>query len=979
VAVPNMPRASDDPAVRARFDVVEQLLARGEVRRALDVAKDLHKACGSPETEALLVRVYRARIEEMLRLGMPNEAKALVDLVQERYPASRAACAEVQERVVVRSGNAQCPLARLAAPDLPGEEREHIEAFIRRSITDPRQVADFAGLPATHPLRVEAAAVVRALDAVTSRTVTDADLALPEVSRHSPFAPWKFLVRAVAHFHARQDDECRKCLAAIAFDSAPARLTPVLHGLIEGRAPANAAPAAAKLVVAVTGDTSRLRQALANLDAAFRSGRQRAVMDAIAEAVRECRRQRPELLDRLRQHISACAMVVDIPAESVRNAMGGASVKDAYFWRLFARAAEKRAETEGWVELFGACSGWEEFRRHAVHQGWFGAGGAEEAAVCLHMADLLAPLPLREYEVERDEMVRGLKKCGGMASYYRPSEHQPPSVMACVPPAPPETYFLYPEQIFGRACHATPSPELFRRWLDWAKANDQGDRAADDVAEAWHTACPTDPRPLLVLTENAEARDALGKALKYLTAAEELDGMNVEVRRARPRLLVATALRHLRKKQHHLVEKDLAELGESSQMAEGDWPALIEALRWAAHAIPSCANCVDWGMERLVAAAGDRLTATYLVHLVAHESKAFGLDNAVCDRLLSADVESAAFLRAAARARLLCEAMHLRFGMPEPWADALPAAVRCGDGNLSEAQLRALAGFVLGCGTTDSSASPRRMASTGYCLAGYGLKRPDADHARFLFLRGKSLLIEDARAPQRGLECLRAARMLAARRRDMVLVEEALDVERRYRYLVRNGSEPRGATGDHLNLMSAEQLQRVLATERESTEFPVVPAPAPARGVRQPARSAAAPPPKPEADRRQGVLPGLEELDNGQNELGDADDTGDDAEVDDELDEDEDLAFLDDDFVFGAGIDDDDEGPAPDMPPAILNVYLRLVAKYGEEKADRLLSMPDALARKEPKLLEELMWAFEELGLGGGGFMPPEPRRGKRK
>lgn len=970
----NMPGASARTAVEARGAEIEQLLARGKARRALDLAKDLHKSCGNPESEALLVRAYRARVEEMLRQGMTQDAQALLTLVSERYPANFSACADVQERLALRSGKGLDGLARLSAADLTDAERERLEGFVRRSVADPRQVADFAALPATHPLRLEAEAIVRALSAVTSRAVTEAELALPEVSRQSPFAAWKLFVRAVARFYQRQDEECRKCLAALAADAVPARLAPLLHGLLDGKVPRATAGQMA-LAAAIAGDTPRLRQTLADLDTAFRSGRTKAVLAAIATAVQECRRQRPELLDRLRQHIAASAMAVGVSAEPVRRALGANSIKDAYFWRLFARVNEKQAENQDIAALFSACAAWEEFRRHAVHQGWFAPGGPEEAAVYLHLIDIIATLSWEEFAEEREDFVDSFCRLGGMATYYRAETGQPAAVMACAPPAPPETYFLYPELLFERACQATPTPELFQRWLDWTQNHGLGPHTADEVATAWHATCPADPRPLLVLAENAEARDALGKALKFLKAAEALDGMNIEVRRARPRLVLATALRHLRKQQQHLVGKDLAELAALPQMGEGDRPVLTEAVRWVAEAMAARPAHVDWAMPGLVAAAGDRQTAIYAAHLIAFESEAHALVSALLARLQRPDLESVAFLRAAARVRTLWAEMHLSFSMPNAWVAALPAAVRHADANLTEAQLRSLAAFLVGCcSASTGAASSVAMAPLAYHLAGLGLRRPDADHAQFLLLRGQSLLIEDARAPERGLECLRAARVLAARRRDMALVEAAWDTERRYRYLVRAPFDSRDNASDHLNLLSSEEIQRVLTAERDGQAFPL-PQPQPRAAAARPRaglpRSAA-------ADRRQGFLPGLGFPEPAAGDLAEVDDDEAAAWADDLP-----LSFVDDDEsddeLDDEG-DDDLQGLDDGLPPGMVKIMEKLVAKYGD-KALQMLVTPDALARKEPQLFQELLRIVGENGPGpgAGGFLPPEPRRGRRK
>ena len=682
---------------------------------------------------------------------------------------------------------------------------------------------------------------------MTSRPVTDAEIALPQVSRQSPFASWKLFVRALARFYARQDDECRRCLTALAPDSVPARLAPLLLALIEGRPPTGAG-ATLGLAVAVAGDTPRLRQALADLDSAFKSGRQKAVLQAIGEAVRQCERSRPDVLQRLRQHVSACALIADIPAARVLRVLGANSVKNAYFWRLFARACERQQETgsSGRMGSFVACAAWEEFRRHALHEGWFPADGPEEAAVYLHMLDGLTAMPPSDLEAEREFFIPGFVRQGGMAEYYRAEACQPASVMDCAPPSPPPIYFLYPEELYARACRAMPTAELFGRWLNWARNNDLDPGAVDSAASAWHMAIPADPRPLLVLAENAEARDALGKALKYLKTAEGLDGLNPEVRRARARLVVATALRHLRHRQRHLVAKDLADLAALPQMAEGDRPMLIAVLRWLSTVPVATAaergaseagtDAGDQGIEGLVAAAGDELAAICLAYALAQAIKTQAVPRLLLPRVAQPKLESEAFLRALVRTQALCEEMHVPLVLPLTWTEALPAAVRCGDAGLTEAQLQGLARFALGARIAGRAAPAMpALMPTVYHLTGYGLRRAGADPARFLFLRGLSLVALDARDPRRGLACLRAARALAARHRDMALVEEATDAERRYRCLDSDSRAAWRSDEDHRSLMSDEDVQRVLATERAALEFPPLRAlePKPATGITQ--------------------------------------------------------------------------------------------------------------------------------------------------
>jgi hypothetical protein len=97
----------------------------------------------------------------------------------------------------------------------------------------------------------------------------------------------------------------------------------------------------------------------------------------------------------------------------------------------------------------------------------------------------------------------------------------------------------------------------------------------ETVAEAWHRALPNDPRPLLRLMRDAEGRQALKKALRYLERGEELDGLSPEVRRARFRLLARSAIRYLKQGKTRLAKKELSQLEDLPQARENDRPAAI--------------------------------------------------------------------------------------------------------------------------------------------------------------------------------------------------------------------------------------------------------------------------------------------------------------------------------------------------------------------------------------------------------------------
>jgi hypothetical protein len=77
------------PALARETEAVRQLIACGDYRGALDRAKEIHKSSRTPASEALLVDAYMERIRALMGRGLVVEAKALVDLVRQRYPSSR--------------------------------------------------------------------------------------------------------------------------------------------------------------------------------------------------------------------------------------------------------------------------------------------------------------------------------------------------------------------------------------------------------------------------------------------------------------------------------------------------------------------------------------------------------------------------------------------------------------------------------------------------------------------------------------------------------------------------------------------------------------------------------------------------------------------------------------------------------------------------------------------------------------------------
>ena len=234
---------------------MRELIAGKHSKTALQLAKDLHKRCVAVESEILLVEAYTARIDDLLKLGMTVEAKSLLAIVRERFPAALPRLAELGREICALDGRLEEVVGPLCDPNLPAEDRDRIESFIRQRIHDLPALAAASSLPQEHPLRVAASALAAAFKAVTAGPVDDGILALPEVSRRSPLASWKALVRAIACYYRREDEECGKWLLTIVDDSIPARLLPAIVAMRGAKFDSRFTPAEEKLI-GVAGDHS---------------------------------------------------------------------------------------------------------------------------------------------------------------------------------------------------------------------------------------------------------------------------------------------------------------------------------------------------------------------------------------------------------------------------------------------------------------------------------------------------------------------------------------------------------------------------------------------------------------------------------------------------------------------------------------------------------------------------------------------------
>jgi hypothetical protein len=733
------------------------------------------------------------------------------------------------------------------------------------------------------------------LKKVTTGLVKDEEIALPAISRRSPLAPWKMLIKALACFYRHEDEICERYLQAVDPESAPARLVPLIRRMVAGKSNGNLAGSSVLLVEKVTGNSKKIRHAFQTLDSSLAGKKPHNLFEATRNAVIICEQSCPELIDRLKQHISIRSWMNEDDVEDVTGALGGPSLKNAYFWRLHARAAEIKGKN------LSACALWEEFRKHALHEKWFSEKDKEVSVIYLHMADLLRGLGAGGLEWHRRDFERRFR---GFEPYYH---EQPRSVLEAGHKhrnGASDTYFLYPEHLYSLARKIDPSSETFRQWLDWLENDDSHWKEANAAAKAWHAAVPDDARPLLFLMKSAEKRNSLKKALGYLEKAERLDGLNPGVKRARLHLLAATAIRHLKQKKTRLARKDLVEIDALPQSGEGDQPAFLVALKSVCAMIDREKSRSDRLNEKLIKLLENKLTAKVFMEGLL---TVCGLpDQATHFRSYEKEpLEGDDLVAAVARGCKLGDDMGVPVAIPGEYEEKISDFFTTKECSLDTAAIR-----IIG-----EAALRNKNLKLAYAAAGAGLLRGGAAAARFLLLRARSLPTWEM---TRRDACITAAIELARRERDMNLIDEAIELHRdgkgsQYGLSIRNDM-----MGKSNFSMEAQELNEVLRCEKEAREYP--------------------------SSTPMNLLNSFDYDEDDDLEAHDCEN------CDVKNCSGRKAAYVPDNF---SNYDFDDDDYFPNLPPGVVSLLIEEIAKNGR-KHGRTPDLKE-LARKKPKLVEQMV------------------------
>jgi hypothetical protein len=259
--------------------------------------------------------------------------------------------------------------------------------------------------------------------------------------------------------------------------------------------------------------------------------------------------------------------------------------------------------------------------------------------------------------------------------------------------------------------------------------------------------------PLLYLIRAAEGRGAVRKALSLLAEAESINRMHPEVRQSRFRLLLDSAARRIKEGKLALALTDLDRLEKEPRADEGDHRAYLLALRWAVATKAADARTVAQLEPMLRTTTGNPV----LYHLILG---AVAVSFGIAAPRPSDKPSQAEAIDGLARGCELFRALNRPLSVPP----SLSTQVEKGLNSASVTQLQALCmgGLWIGNPALTYAASSSGLAQDGPFIY------------RFLLARGQALKAAiDLEAQERARQCLRAARELAARARDMEVVREA--------------------------------------------------------------------------------------------------------------------------------------------------------------------------------------------------------------
>jgi hypothetical protein len=527
-------RQNDGPGTRARL---EQLLAKGDTRAAVEAGKLLVREAPGTASEALAVRAYAERIKALIAEGLGREAASLASILRERFPAHLSPLTSLLDDARLAAGDFDWILTELR--DASEERRAAVEERLLPWIVDPAAIARSSTLDPADPLAREARIVAELFETVTSRNASPEELtALGDIRRRSPFAPWKLLVRAIDAFHGHDDDRVSANVAAIGPRSPAARAGAILTELTGGQPKGRRSFAAERLIDRISGGRATIAAQIRSIEAASKSDDRRRVREEMRSLSRSFDTLSPYAREQLRLAL--------LPLVGI------------YFEPEQLAGLLRIGESDAAMQRYGAT---------LVEV----TGMPFAAALWVAYADGL--LEMRELEPwQAAEIYLHALSAGGDAD----------DPFACMDPTHghPVVEASDTAHIIEKIIAARPGSAVLDRLAPHLDRLDK--KELRRVLTAWRKADPDAPEPLVRLLRIAEKERRYDEALPLIRQGDRMKTLDPEYARLRLRLSLRKAEQLLASKKREAASALLAELAARPEDLGEDVAAYVLALQWAA-------------------------------------------------------------------------------------------------------------------------------------------------------------------------------------------------------------------------------------------------------------------------------------------------------------------------------------------------------------------------------------------------------------
>lgn len=788
---------------------INKLLRKRLFKPALTELKKLYDTKPTPRLESLVIQVYLSQIYDLYCSNLPIEAAALVTQIKTRYPERLNQIEQAHAAALIATGRIDAVIAPLANPALDREQREALEKLLKQHLLNPRLLAESSALPADHPLRVGAAAIVAAFTQAVTGPVDDNSIALPEISRRSPLAPWKLLIRAIALFYRGDDEGCLRTLEGLESSSAASLVKPVLKGLIAGefRAETESERVLSKLL---TGNNSSVTTALEDFNAALKVqgatkiiGKYKVLSGLIAQHY-------PELSPKLDLYFISASLLAELSPNDILK-----HIKQFKHSSFSTKALAIYYELQG--QIVTAILMWYFFLEHAVYETWLQPNSELHAALYDHCADMVKRINKNELDRLRFSMPPEIP--ASLPHYLPPSYVNPGQATA----HEIVNFCFYPEKLFERAAEICPDRYVYLGWLDWLDLTNAHWRDTEALLEKWSSAFPNDLDPLLLLVSEAQKRNAHKKALIYLAKAEKIDSLNPLVRKQQAVIAFGIARNHLEHEKFSLLQKDIATLQNLPAMKDADRPALILALQIAMGRI-----CEDYAQElqererELARLLGSNAAKEYLLNALLRATAwhKYAIEPATLGQPTDPGKTLAGSI---ASLVILAQEFNLFIDIPLKIEASIVKDVKANGQAIDLNRLKALGNYAL----------TQFFPKLAYYVSAVGIRQISPLIGHFLLIRSDSLPPQGD-SGKRGYDCLRAANYYARIYNDQGLLKQIAEWQQfdfPFGFMTKRPAQ--------IELKATpDEVTAILALERQSDDYSRKKKPPPAAALPKPKASA---------------------------------------------------------------------------------------------------------------------------------------------